>query len=110
MPVLRILTAEGCAPCSEFKESLDAGRLLVESARSERELTFEIVDVTSEEGFKLLEELSPKGVPAAYLDHEQCLISFEKDDDGKRTVVVTCGEELIAEARKRTNPVESEVS
>lgn len=94
MATLRILTAEGCEPCSELKQLLAAKRLIVETGSHDKEIELDVVDVTTDEGFQFIDQYHPDGVPAAYLDGKQCKISYEDDDAGKRRAVISCGVEL----------------
>ncbi|MFH1485473.1 MAG: hypothetical protein ABIH46_05320 [Chloroflexota bacterium] len=91
MATLRILTAEGCAPCDEVKQMIKSKRFILETGKHDKAIEIEVIDVTTEEGFPYIAQYNLNGVPAAYLDEERCTINYEDDDSGRRRAVVSCG-------------------
>lgn len=88
---LKIFTAPGCGPCVEIKEALDSGRLVLNGEPVAPE-DVELVDVSTDQGYPLLDQLGIHAVPAVYLEGRHCEVLV---DDETQTVTVTCPPTLV---------------
>lgn len=90
---LQIFTAESCAPCADIKEAIDSGKLSIEGlSRTEVKNTdIEVIDVTTEEGYPLIDEMGIDQIPVAYYEGRKCRILV---DDETHAITLDCSENL----------------
>lgn len=84
---LQIFTAESCVPCADVKEAINAGKLEIEGlSRTEmKDTEIEVIDVTTEEGYPLIDELGIEQIPVAYYNGRTCQILVD-DETGRITL------------------------
>ena len=84
---LQIFTSPGCGHCEEVKEAVASGKIQVKGIDSATPV--ELVDLSSDAGYPMIDALGLKRVPAAYHDGQQCDI---KVDEATKTITVVCPE------------------
>lgn len=90
---LRIFTAPGCAPCQDIKDAIDQGTLEVEGVSPKADV--EMVDLSTDEGYPLIEELGIDAVPSAYYGDRRCQLLVDEETGA---VTIDCGEPNDEEA------------
>ena len=83
MEKVRIFVGQGCAPCGPVKELIRQGRVETDIPDAE----IEIVDVTTDENFPLIEQEDLDRVPLAKYAGKFCLLEVDHDS---QTVLIKC--------------------
>ena len=84
---VQIFTAPFCGGCEEVKDAVAAGQVEVQGVPGNGH-EVELVDLSSDEGYALVEELGLETVPAAFYQGQRCELLV---DDEAHKVVVRCG-------------------
>ena len=78
--------AKHCGPCEKIKELFKAGRI--------NRKDVELIDLETDEGFRLIEAIGVDAVPSVYKGKEKCLLQLDED---KQSLIITCPTENISE-------------
>lgn len=82
--ILKLFISEHCEPCQEIKELVGKGQFLINGESGD----IELIDLESEEGFKMLEKYDLEGIPQAISSEGKiCSIKIDEEDD---TVLFVC--------------------
>ena len=80
-------TAPGCSPCQDIKKAIESGDVRIEGA-AVAPSDVDIVDLSTDEGYLLIEKLGLEAIPSVYYDGDRCGLLID-DEDGQ--VVIRCG-------------------
>jgi glutaredoxin len=76
---VKIFVAGGCGFCEDVKRLAKAGRM--------NQAKIDLIDVTTEEGFKEIEKHKLTQVPCAIKDGKSCKILIDRTDD---VLIIDC--------------------
>ncbi|MDD3102431.1 MAG: hypothetical protein PHE59_04795 [Patescibacteria group bacterium] len=79
---VRVFVGNGCAPCGPVKELIRQGRV-----ETDIDAEIEVIDVTTDEGFELIEKEDLDRVPQAKYAGRFCLLEVDHES---RTVLIKC--------------------
>ena len=84
--VIKVYHSPHCQPCHEIMELLNKGRF---ESNIEGDVPIDLVDVTSEEGFKELHAagVDVSSIPAARYKGQTCKLGIDED---QQVVVIEC--------------------
>jgi hypothetical protein len=85
--VIDVFLSNECSPCQEVSERLKNGLF---ASDLEGETAVNIIDVTTEEGFRKIDEEKLDRVPSAKFEGKFCQIHIDPDTDA---VMFSCKEE-----------------
>ena len=85
--VIDVFLSNECSPCQEVSERLKHGLF---ASDLEGETAVNIIDVTTEEGFRKIDEEKLDRVPSAKFEGKFCQIHIDEELDA---VMFTCNEE-----------------
>lgn len=80
---VRVFVGQGCAPCGPVKELIQQGRVETDIP----DVEIEVIDVTTDEGFALIEQEDLDRVPQAKYGDQFCQLEIDHES---RTVLIKC--------------------
>jgi len=87
---VRVFTAQGCIGCEAVEHALAEGTLQLIGVPEGT--IVEVIDVTSEEGFSLVEKYRLESVPSAFFEVNPCAILMDEESG---QVIIDCDAENL---------------